>query len=773
MPIRWAEPFGLVMTEAMACGTPVIAFAEGSAPELVTDGETGYDASVARWRHRDPRRRKHRDLHSLTRMGRPLGSIANLAETIVIKDGNVFMVTLRDGRLPADVEHPLGLWFRDCRFLCAHELRICGQLPRLLTATDAAGVEAVHELTNPDLELPSGGGLPAESLRIRVERRVRADGELRQRIVVRSYHRQPIELPLELKLDADFEPMLELRGIVPRHERPARAAGVEGFSAVGRDGVRRTTSVRATPEPRWADDGSLLFALALPARGGADVLLDLGVSESGDGETAAVPPRRDHRDGTQVAADDQLFNRVLRRSLSDLELLRSELDGQSFYAAGIPWFATLFGRDSLITAFQTISFVPGIAEGTLRLLAGRLGREYDDARDEEPGKVLHELRVGEPATLGETPFARYYGSVDATPLFLCLLCRHADWSGSLDLFRELRGPAEAALEWIDRYGDLDGDGLVEYLRRSPHGLVTQGWKDSADGIPDDHGEPLVAPVALVEVQGYVIRAKRLMARMFELDGDGARAERLRAESAELEARLERFWIDDPGCYAIGLDADKRPGSGLTSNQGHLLWCDAVSDERARAIRDVLMGPDMFSGWGIRTLAESHPAYNPIGYHTGSVWPHDSALIAFGLRRYGFDEDFTLIFEGLLEAASRFGDYRLPELFAGFRREEFDEPVPYPVACQPQAWAAGSIPSLLKWGLGLSPDALNKRLRVVRPSLPRWLERVEVTGLELGSSRIDLRFERAGEHVTLADARIDGDAEVILEIAGDRRRITDP
>jgi glycogen debranching enzyme len=381
--------------------------------------------------------------------------------------------------------------------------------------------------------------------------------------------------------------------------------------------------------------------------------------------------------------------------------------------------------------------------------------------------------VGEPATLGETPFARYYGSVDATPLFLCLLGQHADWSGNLDLFRELREPAEAALEWIDRYGDLDGDGLVEYQRRARNGLVTQGWKDSADGIPDDAGEPLEAPVALVEVQGYVIRAKRIMARMLELDGEGARAERLREEAAALEAQLDRFWVDDPGCYAIGLDRDKRPGSGLTSNQGHLLWANAVDDRQARCIRDVLMSDDMFTGWGVRTLAQSHAAYNPVGYHTGSVWPHDSALIAFGLRRYGFDEDFTLIFEGLIEAASRFGDYRLPELFAGFPRSEFEEPVPYPVACQPQAWAAGSIPFLLKWGLGLSPDALNKRLRIIRPSLPRWLGEVEVTGLELGDARIDLRFQRVDDAVTLADTRIQGDAEVVLEIAADRRRMADP
>jgi glycogen debranching enzyme len=706
-------------------------------------------------------------------MSSPLGAIPNLAETIVIKDGNVFMVTLRDGRLPAGVKHPLGLWFQDCRFLTTHEVRIGGELPRLLTATDAEGTVSVHELTNPDLVLGGGERLPAESLRIRVERRAEAGGAVRQTIGVRSYHRGPVRLPLEVELGADFLPMLELRGIVPRHERPAPDGGPREFSIVGRDGVRRSTVVRAAPEPRADPSGKLIFDLDLEPRGAIDLTLDFEVSERTNGDLAAAIPRRPRTEGTSVTSDDQLFNRILRRSLDDLELLRSELDGQSYYAAGLPWFATLFGRDSLITAFETLSFVPGIAESTLRLLAGRLGTEVNDERDEEPGKVLHELRVGEPATLGETPFARYYGSVDATPLFLCLLGRYPDWSGDLELFRELRGPAEAALMWIDRYGDLDGDGLVEYSRRSPHGLVTQGWKDSADGIPDAAGDPLAPPVALVEVQGYAARAKRMMARLFELDGDESRAGRLRDEAAALEERLERFWLEGEGCYAIGLDRDKRPGSGLTSNQGHLLWAGAVSEERAGCIRDVLMGPDMFSGWGVRTLAESHPAYNPVGYHTGSVWPHDSALIAFGLRRYGFDEDFTQIFEGLLEAASRFDDYRLPELFGGFSREEFDEPVPYPVACQPQAWAAGAIPFMLKWGLGLSPDALAKRLRIIRPSLPRWLERVEVTGLEIGKARIDLRFERAGDQVTLTDARIDGDVEVVLEIAGDRRTIAEP
>src|SRR6185436_13301477 len=339
------------------------------------------DTAVSRGRHRYPRGRQHRDPHSLLPMSSPLGAVPNLSETIVIKDGNVFMVTLRDGRLPPGVEHPLGLWFRDCRFLSAHELRVCGELPRVLTATDAEGTASVHELTNPDLELEGGEQLPAETLRLRIERRAEAGGALRQTIGVRSYHRGPLRLPLQVELGADFLPMLELRGIVPRHERPSPDGAPGAFSLVGRDGIRRTTAVRATPEPRLNGAGALVFDLDLDPRGGIDITLDFEVSEHADGELAAAIPQRPRLEGTRVTSDDQLFNRILQRSLDDLELLRSELDGQSYYAAGLPWFATLFGRDSLITAFETLSIVPGVAESTLRLLAGRLGTEVNDERD--------------------------------------------------------------------------------------------------------------------------------------------------------------------------------------------------------------------------------------------------------------------------------------------------------------------------------------------------------------------------------------------------------
>jgi glycogen debranching enzyme len=476
-------------------------------------------------------------------------------------------------------------------------------------------------------------------------------------------------------------------------------------------------------------------------------------------------------DHAEIEVDEELVDRVLRRSLLDLRLLTSEYDGHRYYAAGVPWYATLFGRDSIIAAMQAIPFDRAMAEETLRLHAALLGTRVDDEHDEEPGKVIHELREDELARAGRSPWARYYGTVDATPLFLCLLREHAAWTGSLDLFRELRAPVEAALEWIDRYGDLDDDGLLEYRRRSAAGLENQGWKDSWDGVPDEHGIPLRAPIALVEAQGYAMAAKRGVARLFEVDGDAARAQELRAGADTLAAGIERFWLAEEGFYAMALDAEKRPSRALASNQGQLLWALAVAPERGAAIRDALMGDGAYSGWGVRTLGSEERAFNPVGYHTGTVWPHDNALFAVGLRRYGFDQAFLRVFEGLIDAAASFPDYRLPELFAGFSRADYEDPVPYPVACSPQAWAAGSLPSMLIAGLGLAPDGLGRTLRIRRPSLPRHINRLRLHGLRVADARVNMSFERVAnraDSVALTDAQVDGDLDVVLEIsrAGD-------
>jgi glycogen debranching enzyme len=715
----------------------------------------------------------------------PPGALVNLAETIVIKEENVFAVSRRDGSFPVGVPHPLGIYSDDCRFLSGHELCVNGVRPRLLVASAALGSESVHELTNPALPLPGGRVLPLQTLQIRLERRVCGECEIEETVLVHSYDREPLYLDLDLMLEADFEPMLAIRGIV----EAGRGAGVTTkrserglrFSVQGRDGRHRATTVTADRACEEGDrDGALRFALSL-APGGAETITLRYALHEGDAPAQErpepAPSTRRARAAadawlagrTTVVTDDELFNRVLRRSLLDVRMLHSRLGTDGYYAAGVPWYATLFGRDSLITATQLLAFDPPMAAQTLRVLAGLIGTRDDPTHDEEPGKVLHELRAGEVARLGLSPLARYYGTVDATPLFLCLLCEHADWSGDLSLFRELRGQVEAMLGWMAGPGDRDGDGLLEYRQRAETGLRNQGWKDSDEGVLDEFGAMLEPPVALVEPQAYALRAKRRLARLFALDGDEARAQALLGEAGALRDRLERFWLPHRGYYSMGFGADGRASEALASNQGHLLWALALPQERARAVRDSLMSEAMFSGWGIRTLAAGEAGYNPVGYHLGTVWPHDTAMIAMGLRKYGFDDDFAVIFEALLEAASNADGYRLPELYAGFSRTEFETPVPYPVACQPQAWAAGAIPYLVTAGLGLVPDALERRLRVRRPSLPGWLSRVEVRGLRVADARVDLLFERAGaaDGVALTDVRIEGDVEVMLEISGTR------
>jgi glycogen debranching enzyme len=704
---------------------------------------------------------------------------ANLTHTVVLKEGNAFLVSTPEGEIPLDGEHPLGLYRDDCRFLSGHELRVGGMRPRLLVTSSIAGSEAVHELTNPELELPGPHTLALQTLQIRLDRVLVDEATMCERVHVHLYGRDEIAIEVELALAADFVPMLMLRGMAGSRRAGVELTRVDGgvrFAARGSDGVLRATTVTADPPPAEVAGGSLRFGLHLAPGLAGDILLTYDLhqdrAEPPSPRRAGRPPAR-RRDGdsgrpaglTRVRADDELFNRVLERSLQDLRMLRSQIDGNAYYAAGIPWFATLFGRDSLITAIETLAFDARMAEQTLRLLAGRLGRRVDPIHEEEPGKVLHELRLGEVANRELTPLARYYGTVDATPLFLSLIADHARWSGTLDLFRELRPAIDAALGWIDQYGDHDGDGLLDYRAGTPDGLRNQGWKDSDDGVLDERGAPLEPPIALVEVQGYVVRAKRGLARLFERDGDPRRAEALRREADEVQERLERYWLEGRGFYSMGIGGDGRASGALASNQGHLLWAGAVSADRGARVRDAVMGDAMFSGWGIRTLGRGEPGFNPVGYHLGTVWPHDTAMIAAGLRAYGHDRDFLAVFEALLEAASHADDYRLPELFAGFSRAQFEVPVPYPVACKPQAWAAGAIPYLMTSGLGLRAEGLDQRLVVRRPSLPSWVNRVEVEGLRVGDSSVDLLFERAGpgEGVALTDVRIDGDVEVALEI----------
>ncbi|HXG40520.1 MAG TPA: hypothetical protein VNJ28_06220 [Candidatus Limnocylindrales bacterium] len=418
----------------------------------------------------------------------------------------------------------------------------------------------------------------------------------------------------------------------------------------------------------------------------------------------------------------------------------------------------------MITALEVLAYDPSVAAGTLRLLAARQGRRFDEWLDEQPGKILHELRIGEYARLGEIPQQPYYGTVDATPLFLILLGRHAAWTADLSVFDELRDEVELALEWIDAYGDSDGDGYVDYRSRSRHGLVNQGWKDSGTAIVNADGSLAEPPIALVEVQGYVYQARLAIAELFRRRGEAGRAAELEGAAADLRARFERdFWRPSLGTYALALQAGGRPADVVASNAGHALWAGIAGGDRARATMERLMAPDMFGGWGIRTLSTKERRYNPIGYHLGTVWPHDNALIAVGFRRYGLDDAAGRVFLGLVEAAMALDQYRLPEAFAGFDRARYRLPVRYPVACHPQAWAAGAVPYLLQSLLGLVPEAFEGRLRIVRPALPPFVDRLTLRRLRVGDGGADVHFARTG----------DGGVEVdVLSCAGGLQVVVD-
>jgi glycogen debranching enzyme len=447
----------------------------------------------------------------------------------------------------------------------------------------------------------------------------------------------------------------------------------------------------------------------------------------------------------------------------DITLFASgeSVPGAQLVAAGVPWFATLLGRDSILAALQTLAYAPHIAEQTLRLLAKYQGTKVDDWRDEQPGKILHELRVGELARKGAIPHTPYYGSIDSTPLLLILLGRHAAWAGELRVFHDLRDHVECALKWLDEDGDRDG--YLKYESTSQKGLINQGWKDSGDAIVNSDGSLARPSIQLAEVQGYAYRARLCVAELFDRAGEAERAAGLRRQTTALRERFNRdFWLPDKQFYALALQDNGRPAEVITSNPGQALWTGIVAADRAVATAGRLMAEDMFSGWGVRTLSSKERRYNPIGYHLGTVWPHDNSLLLAGLRAYGLDASALKIFDGITRAAMHFPGYRLPEVFAGFPRRDFGVPVRYPVACHPQAWAAGTLPFMLERLLGLEPEGFDNRLRVARPILPESATRLDLTGLRVGKGRIDLRFRRGAERTEVEVLRRDGPLEVEVE-----------
>ncbi len=690
--------------------------------------------------------------------------VRSIAQAVVIKDEDVFFLCDRDGRVPLKESHGYGLYYHDCRFLNGYEVQIASTPPSKLAATAHKGFEADLELTNPDLRMGGGKLIQKEDLGIHWTRTIdAAQRALYDRFTVENYSLDAVEFPLSFRFGSKFEDVFTVRGMPTKvrgdlHE-PRWEGGKLLFVYGGADGIRRSLTVSFSEAPTKTDGAAAEFDLRLEGRQSKKLVVTLALAEArGDGEPPGHQPTPDiervrdrlqHsfqswvKSEPQVDTDSHLVNCVMTRSVADLRILLSELQGKRFFAAGVPWYVTLFGRDSLISALQFLAYAPEVAQQTLRLLASYQGTKEDAWRDEEPGKIMHELRVGELAHTDQIPQTPYYGTIDATPLFLILLSRHAAWTGSLDLFHDLRGNVEHALQWMAKYGDPTGDGYLAYQVKSKKGLGNQGWKDSGDSMVNADGSLAKPPIALAEVQGYVYLAKTGLAELYRRAGDGERAKQLTEEAAALRQRFNRdFWLEDRGVFAMALQAGKKPCAVVSSNAGQVLWSGiADRDKAAKTVRR-LVADDMFSGWGIRTLSEQEKRYNPIGYHLGTVWPHDNSIILHGFRNYGFDQEAARVCNGIVDAARHFPSDRLPEVFAGFRESDWGIPVHYPVACHPQAWAAGSVPYMLATLLGLDPYAFEHKLRVVRPLLPRDAGRVTLRRLRVGQAEVDLEFTRA-------------------------------
>jgi len=703
------------------------------------------------------------------------------SRTLAIKEGETFFYSDTEGNLDDRKDYGLGLYHRDTRFLSHFMLKLSGRAPVLLSSSSERAYMAHVDLTNPDLWDEDDQLIaPQQTLNVR---RIRAiNGRLFERIRVKNYNSQPVSVDVELSLGADFADIFEVRGLAREvkgnHEPPRTDTKTASFAYHGTDGIRRETRIEFANEPDAmevvGDLIKVVFRLSLGpyqtrmlAMTVEPLIQDERHSARIEFDTAVHELRRSYEEWehecTRVSTDNELFNQLMDQGLRDLRALYTPTEGGGVIAAGIPWYVTTFGRDGLIAAHQMLMVNPRLAREALREMAAWQATERDDWRDAEPGKILHEVRHGELARAGVIPHTPYYGSVDSTPWFLIVYAQYFRWTGDLDLAKELLPAAEAALEWIDRDGDLDGDGFVEYDARSPAGIRNQGWKDSGDSIVHADGTLAAPPIALAEVQGYVYMAKLRTADVFEALGQPDRADALRTEASELRVRFNRaFWLEDERYFAAALDADKRPVATVMSNPGHGLYCDIVDAERAHDLARRLLAPDMFSGWGIRTMSKSAAAYNPMSYHNGSVWPHDNALIAAGLKRYGYVRATNRVATALFDAAIHADYMRLPELFCGFTRRSPNRPVSYPIACSPQAWAAGSPFLILQAMLGISARAHENLLTVNKPQLPVWLSTVELRNLRVGDSRITLLFRRDGEITGFSLLDREGDLRVVME-----------
>jgi glycogen debranching enzyme len=693
--------------------------------------------------------------------------------TRVLKHGESFAVFDHLGNIEQTGLGEQGLYHEGTRYLSRFRVLVEGAPPLLLSSTVRNDNSLlIVDLTNPDFSVSNSVRLPKDTLHLGLHAFLHS-GRCYCRFRLHNFGLEDLDLSWTLLFEADYADIFEVRGM--RRERrgelltPEVDGNIVRLRYRGLDRVVRETELLFEPQPGCLYANGARFDVRLPTKG--DATFDVTISCS----PSAKEPRvrfNEALDGAsrelksaseqvaQLYTSNEQFNDWLNRSAADLHMMVTRTPHGPYPYAGVPWFSTAFGRDGIITALECLWLAPQLARGVLQFLAATQATELDPASDAQPGKVLHETRQGEMAELGEIPFRRYYGTADATPLFIILAQAYYRRTGDRQFISELWPNIEAALRWIDEYADMDGDGFFEYARQSETGLVTQGWKDSVDSVFHADGRLAPPPIALCEIQGYVYAAWRSAAEIARVLGRAEDVTTLKHRSKQLQRAFEEvFWCDDLGTYALALDGQKQPCRVRTSNAGHLLLTGIARAQRARKVADLLLSEQMFSGWGIRTVGVHEARYNPMAYHNGSVWPHDNALIAAGMARYGFQEEALKILTGLFDASLGVDLHRMPELFCGFTRTVHESPTLYPVACAPQAWAAGAVFMLLQSSIGLSIDATRQKLSFTRPMLPEFLHRVLISNLKVGDGCVDLILERHPRDVGVHVARREGDVEI--------------
>lgn len=677
-----------------------------------------------------------------------------------LKHGDTFLVADALGNVAGDDD---GLFHNDTRILSRFVVLLGGELPSLLGAglSQDNAVFTSHS-TNRTPSPLGDEGLPNGAIHLQRSRLLWND-RLYEQLRVENFGQAEVRVPLAIRFAADFRDMFEVRGASRLHRGRVAEPEVRGDAAVlrytGLDKVARQAVIRFSDAPQRLDGDTAEFLFHLPGHGALDLYVEVGAEEAPEApgrarfrHACAQAKRRMRtlsRHGTVLRSSGRLFNDWIEKSRADLSLLVTELPTGPYPYAGIPWFSTTFGRDAIITALQTLWLSPALARGVLRFLASRQALEASAFKDAQPGKIMHEARRGEMVALGELPFAEYYGGVDTTPLFVMLAGAYASRTGDTALIDELWPALLRAIGWVEQVADGNPGGFLDYARSSEKGLSNQGWKDSHDSVFHADGRFPDGPIALVEVQGYAFAAFRTMgdlAAQRGLDDDATRWW-VRAEALRVAVE-ERFWMEDLGFYALALDGHGQPCRVRASNAGHLLYCGLPSADRAARVARQLLDTPFDSGWGVRTLARGEANFNPMSYHNGSVWPHDGALCAAGLSRYGERAGVVRLLSGLFETAVHF-DMRLPELFCGFPRVRGEGPIAYPVACLPQAWASGAVFMTLQACLGLKIDGARNRIRIDRPRLPIGIETLTVEALPVGERQVTLTFRRIGDQVVVS------------------------